>query len=35
MYRFFECTVEKYMTRAVRTVTRRTTMHELEALFEK
>jgi CBS domain-containing protein len=35
MYRFIECTVEKYMTRAVRTVTRRTTMRELEALFEK
>jgi hypothetical protein len=35
MYRFIECTVEKYMTRAVRTVTRQTTMRELEALFEK
>jgi hypothetical protein len=35
MYRFVECTVEKYMTRAVRTFTRRTTMRELEALFEK
>ena len=35
MYRFIECTVEKYMTRAVRTVTRSTTMRELEALFEK
>jgi hypothetical protein len=35
MYRFIECTVEKYMTRAVRTVTRRTTTRELEALFEK
>jgi CBS domain-containing protein len=32
---FYQCTVEKYMTRAVRTVTRRTTMRELEALFEK
>ena len=35
MYRFLECTVEKYMTRTVRTVTRQTTMRELEALFEK
>jgi CBS domain-containing protein len=35
MYRFLEGTVEKYMTRAVRTVTRQTTMRELEALFEK
>jgi CBS-domain-containing membrane protein len=35
MYRFVECTVEKYMTRAVRTVTRQTTVRELEALFEK
>ena len=35
MYRFLEGTVEKYMTRAVRTVTRQTTMRELGALFEK
>jgi CBS domain-containing protein len=35
MYRFLESTVEKYMTRAVRTVTRQITMRELEALFEK
>src|SRR5271163_4013872 len=35
MYRFLESTVEKYMTRAVTTVTRQTTMRELEALFEK
>src|SRR5271165_1608301 len=35
MYRFLEGTVEKYMTRAVRTVTRQTTMRDLEALFEK
>jgi len=35
MYRFIECTVEKYVTRAVRTVTGQTTMRELEALFEK
>ena len=35
MYRFLEGTVEKYMTRAVRTVTRQTTMRELEAQFEK
>ena len=35
MYRFLEGTAEKYMTRAVKTVTRQTTMRELEALFEK
>jgi hypothetical protein len=35
LYRFLEGTVEKYMTRAVRTVTRQTTMRELGALFEK
>jgi CBS domain-containing protein len=35
MYRFLEGTAEKYMTRAVRTVTRQTTMRELGALFEK
>ena len=32
---FLECTAEEYMTRAVTTVTRQTTMRELEALFEK
>jgi len=35
MYRFLGGTAEQYMTRAVTTVTRRTTMRELEALFEK
>jgi CBS domain-containing protein len=35
MYRFLEGTADQYMTRAVTTVTRRTTMRELEALFEK
>ena len=35
MYRFLEGTADQYMTRAVTTVTRQTTMHELEALFEK
>ncbi len=35
MYRFLEGTAEQYMTRTVVTVTRQTTMRELEALFEK
>ncbi len=35
MYRFLEATAAQYVTRAVTTVTRRTTMRELEALFEK
>jgi CBS domain-containing protein len=35
MYRFLEGTADQYMTRAVTTVTRQTSMHELEALFEK
>jgi len=35
MYRFLACTVSQYMTRTVKTVTRKTTMRELEALFEK
>ena len=35
MYRFLEGTADRYMTRAVTTVTRQTTMRELEALFEK
>lgn len=35
MYRFLECTVGQYMTREVKTVSRRTTLRELEALFAK
>jgi len=35
MYRFLEDTADQYMTRAVTTVARQTTMRELEALFEK
>ncbi len=35
MYRFLEATAAQYMTRAVTTVTRQTTMRELEALFEQ
>ena len=35
MYRFLEGTADQYMTCAVTTVTRQTTMRELEALFEK
>ncbi len=35
MYRFLEGTADQYMTRAVMTVTRQTTMRELAALFEK
>jgi CBS domain-containing protein len=35
MYRFLEYTAGQYMTHPVRTVTRQTTMGELEALFEK
>jgi CBS domain-containing protein len=35
MYRFLECTVSQYMTRSVKTVTRRVTLRELEALFEQ
>jgi CBS domain-containing protein len=35
MYRFLEGTADQYMTRAVTTVTGQTTMHELEALFDK
>jgi CBS domain-containing protein len=35
MYRFLAGTADKYMTRVVTTVTRQTTMRELEALFEK
>ncbi len=35
MYRFLEGTAEQYMTRTVTTVTRQTTMRELEKLFEQ
>jgi CBS domain-containing protein len=35
MYRFLEATVERYMTTAVKTVTPRLTMRELEALFDQ
>ena len=35
MYRFLEGTSDQYMTRTVTTVTRQTTLRELEALFEK
>jgi CBS-domain-containing membrane protein len=35
MYRFLEGTADQYMTRAVTTATRQTTMRELEALLEK
>ena len=35
MYRFLEGAADQYMTRAVTTVTRQTTMREREALFEK
>jgi CBS domain-containing protein len=35
MYRFLQDTADQYMTRAVKTVTRQTTMRELGALFEK
>lgn len=35
MYRFLERTVGQYMTRQVKTVSRNTTLQELEALFAK
>jgi CBS domain-containing protein len=35
MYRFLEYTAGQYMTHPVKTVTRKTTMRELEALFER
>jgi CBS domain-containing protein len=35
MHRFLEDKAEEYMTRAVTTVARQTTMRELEVLFEK
>jgi CBS domain-containing protein len=34
LYRFLQCTADQYMTCPVKTVTRRVTMRELEALFE-
>jgi CBS domain-containing protein len=34
-YRFLECTVSEYMTSTVQTVTRKVTLRDLEALFEK
>jgi CBS domain-containing protein len=35
MYGFLACTVRQFMTRAVKTVKRQTTMRELGELFEK
>jgi CBS domain-containing protein len=35
MYRFLEYAAGQYMTHPVKTVTRQTTLRELEALFEK
>jgi CBS domain-containing protein len=35
MYRFLDCTVGQYMSRKVQTITRKVTLRELEALFEK
>jgi CBS domain-containing protein len=35
MYRFLEATVDQYMTTAVKTVTLRLTMRELEVLFDE
>jgi len=35
MYRFLEYATGQYMTHPVKTVTRQTTLRELEALFEK
>ena len=35
MYRFLEYTVGQYMTKQVKTVSRQTTLRELEALFVK
>lgn len=35
MYRFLDCTVGQYMSRKVETVTRKMTLRQLEALFEK
>jgi CBS domain-containing protein len=35
VYRFLEATADRYMARAVTTVTRQTTMRELEGLFGK
>jgi CBS domain-containing protein len=35
MYRFLDCTAQQYMTRSVVTVSRRVTVSELGALFDK
>ncbi|HWE20867.1 MAG TPA: CBS domain-containing protein [Hyphomicrobiaceae bacterium] len=35
MYRFLDCTVGQYMCSEVESVTRKVTLRELEALFEK
>jgi CBS domain-containing protein len=35
MYRFLECTVGQYMTKQVKTISRQTTLHELETLFAR
>ena len=35
MHRFLEATAEQYMTRAVKTVTRGTTMRELQGMFDE
>ena len=35
MHRFLEATAEQYMTRAVKTVTRDTTMRELHRMFDE
>jgi CBS domain-containing protein len=35
MYGFLQCTVEQYMTSAVKAVTRQVTLRELAALFEE
>lgn len=35
MYRFLQCTAGQYMTRELRTVTRKITLRELEALFAR
>jgi CBS domain-containing protein len=34
LYRFLQCRADQYMTCAVKTVTRKVTMRELEGLFE-
>lgn len=35
MYGFLECTVDRYMTRKVTTVTREVALREIQALFER